>query len=97
MLPRDAETIAAVLRSSDVDVTGSGPARTLLRLADDRDADLIAVASHGRGGIGRANRVALGSEPTRLIADSTRPGIVVPASGAASFGHVAPACLRASA
>lgn len=69
----------------EVVVTGSGPARTLVSVAEERDADLVVVASHGRGGTSRA--VELGSVPTRLLSEFDRPVLVVPSSthGAVTF------------
>jgi nucleotide-binding universal stress UspA family protein len=79
-LPRYAETITSSMGKGVLDLvtTGSGPARTLVRLAEERDADLVVVASHGRGGIERVAHVELGSVPTRLIEDLERPVLVVP-------------------
>ncbi|MBI4497238.1 MAG: universal stress protein [Chloroflexi bacterium] len=46
------------------------PAETVLRVAHDRDAHLIALSTHGRGGLGRW---ALGSVAHDLVRSSTVP------------------------
>jgi nucleotide-binding universal stress UspA family protein len=52
------------------------PARVLLELADQIDADLIVVGSRG---IGQAELFALGDTSTKLTHQSTRPVLIVPA------------------
>lgn len=58
---------------------GSGPARTILAFAEEERADLIVMATHGRGGAHRAEHLALGSVPTRVIEKTFCPVLLVPA------------------
>jgi nucleotide-binding universal stress UspA family protein len=51
-------------------------ATSILEVAEARNADLIAMASHGRGGI---RRMTLGSVTDKVVRSSTRPVLVVPA------------------
>jgi nucleotide-binding universal stress UspA family protein len=51
-------------------VDGEDAAGTLVRLADDRDADLIAMTTHGRGGLARW---ALGSVADRIVLTAETP------------------------
>ena len=61
------------------------PARVLLDVADELDADLIVVGSRGAG---QAELFALGDTSARLAHQSTRPVLIVPAT---RHGHdVAP-------
>ncbi len=64
--------------SVDIVTTGSGPARTLVQLADSLDVDLVVVASHGRGGVARSAHIKLGSVPVSLLRTLRRPLLVVP-------------------
>jgi nucleotide-binding universal stress UspA family protein len=52
------------------------PAAALLDLADERDARMIVIGSHGEGPIRGA---ILGSTPHKLLQHSGRPVLVVPA------------------
>jgi nucleotide-binding universal stress UspA family protein len=52
------------------------PARVLLELADQIDADLIVVGSRG---VGQAELFALGDTSARLAHQSARPVLIVPA------------------
>jgi nucleotide-binding universal stress UspA family protein len=54
---------------------GNNPARELLRLAKEREADAIVMGSHGRG---RFTGVMLGSVSQRVIHDATVPVVIVP-------------------
>ena len=54
----------------------SAPAKALVELADERDARLIVVGTHGEGPIRGA---LLGSTPHKLLHISDRPVLVVPA------------------
>lgn len=49
------------------------PARAILRFAEERDVDLIALATHGRGGI---RRLLLGSVADKLVRASHLPILV---------------------
>jgi nucleotide-binding universal stress UspA family protein len=71
-----------VAREHGVDISvrvlaESPPALELGRYASSLDVDLIAVATHGRGGVARA---ILGSVATDLVRDAACPVLVVPAS-----------------
>jgi nucleotide-binding universal stress UspA family protein len=55
-------------------VTEAQPWRGVLKVARARKCDAIAMASHGRGGLGG---LLLGSETTRVLANSKLPVIVV--------------------
>lgn len=68
----------------EVHVGGSGPARTLIEKAKDDPADLVIVASHGRGGRDRASRVPLGSVPERLFSELNCSMLVIPVAAAAA-------------
>ncbi len=67
-------------------VVGSGPARTLVQQANEEQSDLVIVASHGGGGIARADAVPLGSVPERLLVDLPCSLLLVPAVGLRSRG-----------
>ena len=58
---------------------GSGPARTIIAFADEENADLIVMATHGRGGAERAETLPLGSVPTRVIEKTNCPILLIPA------------------
>ena len=76
-----AERVAAGLRvhgTVELQVGGSGPARTLVEQARNDPADLVIVASHGRGGRERAAHVPLGSVPERLFHDLNCSMLVIP-------------------
>lgn len=76
------DDIAALLESANtrtkVLLGGSGPARTILSHADSENADLIVLATHGRGGASRIDQLPLGSVPTRIITETKCPVLVVP-------------------
>ena len=57
---------------------GSGPARTILAFAKSENADLIVMATHGRGGAHRIEKLPLGSVPTRVIEKTECPVLLVP-------------------
>ena len=66
------------LKSKGVDVkvkvvTGSAT-EEIMKAADEANADLIAMSTHGRSGI---SRLALGSIAERVVRTSSRPVIVV--------------------
>ncbi|MEJ2245154.1 MAG: universal stress protein [Acidobacteriota bacterium] len=56
-----------------MEVSGSGPARTILEIAKQENIDLIALASHGSGGIDRQHYVRLGSSVDRVISEAPCP------------------------
>jgi len=61
-------------------VTGSGPARTILEVAASEGVDLIALTSHGRGGVGRQAYVKLGSVVDKVICEAPCPIFFVSAT-----------------
>lgn len=68
-----------VARSADVRcatqlVTEASPWRGILKVARARKCDAIAMASHGRGGIGG---LLLGGQASRVLAHSSIPVLVV--------------------
>jgi nucleotide-binding universal stress UspA family protein len=56
-----------------VHVADRYPAEGIVELARARNSDLIVMASHGRHGIAK---LALGSQSTRVMADSTTPVLI---------------------
>lgn len=75
----DFERIASTLLAEDVEVVprvvlDDNPARAILRVADELDAGLIAMATHGRGGV---RRLVLGSVADKVIRGTDRPVLVV--------------------
>lgn len=85
-----AERVAAILRESgpvEIEVVGSGPARTLVERAASSDADLVLVARHGRGGVARARDIPLGSVPARLFSELACGLLVIPAMAEAQPGR----------
>ena len=60
---------------ADARVLRGDPVRTLVRAADDVDADLVALATHGRSG---ARTLFTGSVASRLAALCRRPLLLVP-------------------
>lgn len=62
----------------DVMVTGNEPARTIVETCDAADADLIMMATHGRGGL---DRLLLGSVADQVVRHSGRPVFLVPIRG----------------
>ncbi|MCB0361796.1 MAG: universal stress protein [Bdellovibrionales bacterium] len=77
------EKIAVPLRGLNLDVDvfvgGSGPARTLIQLCDELKVDLIAMASHGRGGLERQKVVKLGSVVDTIITETHCPILFISA------------------
>lgn len=75
------EKIAQQLKSDGIEttihITGSGPARTILAMAAEEKADLIVMASHGRGGIERPT-IHMGSVTEKVIQKTTIPLFIVP-------------------
>jgi len=75
---RHLQRMADSLRAHDVDATAllvQGPTvETLLAQADDLDADIVVVGSHGRSGIAK---FMLGSVGEAMVRESHRPVLVV--------------------
>ncbi len=57
---------------------GSGPARTILAVAEEMRADLIVMATHGRGGAQRIGNLPLGSVSTRVVEKTKCPVLLIP-------------------
>jgi nucleotide-binding universal stress UspA family protein len=76
------DNIAAKLESpitrTRVLLGGSGPARTILAVAEEEQADLIVMATHGRGGVSRIGNLPLGSVSTRVVAKTRCPVLLIP-------------------
>jgi nucleotide-binding universal stress UspA family protein len=64
-------------------VLGASPAFSLSRVANEEGVDVMAVATHGRGGL---TRFALGSVATSLLHDSPVPLLVVRPKDTAQTG-----------
>ncbi len=60
---------------TQVKVTGSGPARTIISMSREENIDLIMLATQGRGGF---DRLMLGSVAHRVIEDMPCPLFLVP-------------------
>jgi nucleotide-binding universal stress UspA family protein len=73
-----ANGLRAAGRSVDVRVEVGGVAASLARVAEQAGADLIAMTTHGRGGLGR---VVLGSVATGAVHDATVPLLLVRPAG----------------
>lgn len=75
------DKIAADLRKDGIDaivtVTGSGPARTILAMAESLNADLIVMASHGRAGTERPT-IHIGSVTEKVLQKTPCSLFVVP-------------------
>ena len=70
----EAEARAAGVRCKSLFLTDSQPFKGILRAARSQKCDAIAMASHGRGGLGG---LILGSETTRVLAHSKIPVVVI--------------------
>lgn len=73
------ETVAARLRAVDMPVTtrvilGSHPARAILRDAQEHAIDLVAMATHSRGGIAR---MLLGSIADKVLRGADTPVLIL--------------------
>ncbi|HEY7036130.1 MAG TPA: universal stress protein [Thermomicrobiales bacterium] len=80
-LLRAATTLLGERPNVQIQVTAGDPATEILRIADQRGADLIVLASHGRGAIGR---VAFGSVADRVAHASPIPVMIVRPQDAAA-------------
>jgi nucleotide-binding universal stress UspA family protein len=73
------EGIATPLRQAGLHiealVTGSGPARTIVAVAESEGADLIMLATHGRGGM---ERLFMGSVVDRVLQNTRRSVFLMP-------------------
>ena len=70
------ETIRRIGIHPSVALVDGPPARVLLELADEIDADLIVVGSRGAG---QSELVALGDTSTKLAHQADRPVLIIPA------------------
>jgi nucleotide-binding universal stress UspA family protein len=68
-----AEQFAPLKIPVHTEVSGSGPARTILDFADRQAIDLIILTSHGSGGVERQEFVKLGSSGDRVISEAPCP------------------------
>lgn len=68
------EAAKAGVRCRTSFVTAGQPWQAILRTARSQGCDAIVIASHGRGGLGG---LLLGSETTRVLANSKIPVLVV--------------------
>lgn len=59
-------------------VTGSGPARTIVQMSESERADLVMMATRGRGGLER--NIMIGSVADKVAQTATCPVILVPTS-----------------
>jgi nucleotide-binding universal stress UspA family protein len=77
-----AEGLNSAKTQTKVLLGGSGPARTILAFSKSECADLIVMATHGRGGAERIKHLSLGSVPTRVIEKAECPILLVPVAQA---------------
>jgi len=73
-----AKALRALGADADCVVSGSVPVQTILNVAGERDADLILMATSGRGDANR--RAALGSVTEEVMRTAPCPVLVVPAA-----------------
>ena len=73
------EAVARSLREDQIEVTslvtGTMPARTLVDISEDRNADLIMITSQGRGGL---DLLMMGSVAQSIVQMSEKPVFIVP-------------------
>lgn len=62
------------MRCATRHVTGGQPWQAILKVARAAKCDAVVMSSHGRGGLGG---LLLGSETTRVLANSKIPVLVV--------------------
>lgn len=74
-----AESFASRGTKTQTLVTGSEPAYTIVEMADSVEADLIMLATHGRGG---RDRLMFGSVADMVVRHSRRPVFLVPVRSA---------------
>ena len=70
--------IEAAARRADlsfeaISVEDASPADAIVRIARERDCDLIVMASHGRKGV---SRILIGSETIKALTHATQPVLV---------------------
>ncbi|MFN2115145.1 MAG: universal stress protein, partial [Anaerolineae bacterium] len=73
------EQVVGSLKAEGLDarglVTGSGPARTILRCAESENVSMVMMATHGLGGI---EGLVVGSVALRVIRNATGPVFLLP-------------------
>ncbi len=62
----------------DSDVSGYGPARTILAESMEEKIDLIMMSSHGRGGVDRSDQIPIGSVALKVIEETMYPLFLLP-------------------
>jgi nucleotide-binding universal stress UspA family protein len=76
------DSIALTLQQEGLEVTtevtGSGPARTILALSKDEGIDLIMMSSHGRGGVERSDQIIIGSVAETVVGGTVCPVFLLP-------------------
>lgn len=86
------EDVASALREDGLNaqalVTGSGPARTIVAVSESEAADLIMLATHGRGGL---DRLFMGSVAERVMQHTRCPVFLVPVHERRALGDSRPA------
>jgi nucleotide-binding universal stress UspA family protein len=75
-------SLAAALARSGIQarimIGTSGPSRSISAIAETEDVDLIIMASHGRGGPDRVDRIPIGSVAEQVVDESPCPVLVIP-------------------
>ncbi len=59
-------------------VIGSGPARTIIEISQNEKIDLIMMASHGRGGVERSDKILIGSVADKVVQKTQCPVFLLP-------------------
>jgi len=76
------ENVATTLKEEglniDSDVSGSGPARSILAESEAEKIDLIMMSSHGRGGVDRSDQIPIGSVALKVIQETLCPVFLLP-------------------
>ncbi|NNE97705.1 MAG: universal stress protein, partial [Pyrinomonadaceae bacterium] len=62
----------------DAEVSGSGPARSILAESQAEKIDLIMMSSHGRGGVDRSDQIPIGSVALKVIEETLCPVFLLP-------------------
>lgn len=74
--------MAASMRGANLQVrtllADSGPSRSIAAVAASEGVDLIVMASHGRGGTERLDRVPVGSVAERVVEEAPCPVLLLP-------------------
>ena len=59
-------------------VNSNTTAHSITAMAESESADLIVMASHGRGGADRADRIPIGSVAERVVEEAPCPVLLIP-------------------